>query len=250
MPFSRRRAVARKGRLAAGFLGLVVAGLSLIPPAWAQEEAETPEPSTAVEVDREQLRRQLAEAGVVTSAPRPGWSDYLRDVFMAVGGRFGNWLTGRLEGFSPEVARAIRIATVILVSLLFLLLIFLLVSRYRGTLRPPEERPEPRQEPLPKPEERGLVFWRSEMDHALAEGDAAKALQALWWWWANAIEARGVDPSWTTRELLTAAGRFDLRPLGRAFDRLAYGTDRLEVGQVRDLHRKISGSDGSPGATP
>jgi hypothetical protein len=61
------------------------------------------------------------------------------------------------------------------------------------------------------------------------------ALEAVWWWLAVSTMSREVDASWTSRELLEAAGRPDLRPLARDLDRMAYGPTRPSPGDVRQL---------------
>jgi hypothetical protein len=66
--------------------------------------------------------------------------------------------------------------------------------------------------------------WRRLLEERLASGDLAGGLEALWWWFAAALDLDGgVDPSWTTRELLRRARRPGLSGAAAALDVLMYG---------------------------
>ena len=75
--------------------------------------------------------------------------------------------------------------------------------------------------------------WKAELDRHLARGDVTAALEALWWWLACGLLPRDVDPSWTTRELISHAGRWDLTAWVRRLDRMIYGAEPPAVDEVR-----------------
>ncbi|MEM8997437.1 MAG: hypothetical protein AAGF23_21815, partial [Acidobacteriota bacterium] len=81
------------------------------------------------------------------------------------------------------------------------------------------------------------IDWRAELERRLADGDADGALDALWWWLAERLGVDGAEASWTTPELARRAGRRDLMPLVRRWDRLVYGGDAVHVDPVRALWR-------------
>ena len=65
--------------------------------------------------------------------------------------------------------------------------------------------------------------WEAELRRNLLKGDAAAAAEALWWWLASLLVGERAEPSWTSRELISRAGRRDLTPGVRRLDRLIYG---------------------------
>jgi hypothetical protein len=81
--------------------------------------------------------------------------------------------------------------------------------------------------------------WRAELEQRLSCGDAVGALPALWWWFARSIAGSRVDESWTSRELLAASRRHDLKQEVMNLDRMLYGTRRPNVEQVRDLFGQL-----------
>jgi hypothetical protein len=83
--------------------------------------------------------------------------------------------------------------------------------------------------------------WAAEAQARLARGDVRGALEAAWWWLATALSAT-VDPTATTRELVTGAGRSDLVPLARRMDALTYGAAPPTVADVRDLLKRVEGA--------
>ena len=183
---------------------------------------------------KDELRRLLLEDQTAIEAPRPGPFTYMYDAGRHVTELFFSWLSGHFTNIGGWVAQVVTYGTRILLVVLSIALVVLTVRhlrRQQGSAMPkivgsPEQ---------PRPERLGVEHWRRELLARLEAQDGAGALKALWWWWACVLEARDVDPSWTTRELLQATGRRDLRPVGRHFDFLAYGTDRVSVAEVRGL---------------
>ena len=219
----------------------------------ARQEAVVEDQAVARELNpeesKEELRRRLQTHRVDTEASRPGLTTFMADVGHRLSKLGSSWLSGRLGGLDPRLGDWITQGTRVLVVVAAILLVALLVRRFAD--RPWQVPTEMLSEPLEAPpEELGVEHWQLRIEEGLGRGDAAAALQALWWWWACRLQAREVDPSWTTRELLQAVGRDDLRALGRAFDVLAYGTDGASVQEVGSLWQRLRGSDPGIGADP
>ncbi len=81
--------------------------------------------------------------------------------------------------------------------------------------------------------------WRAEIERRLRAGQVEPALEAVWWWLARSLLAQTVDPAWTSRELLVAAGRHELSPLAATLDRMTYGSTRPSVPDVYGLLRRL-----------
>ncbi len=191
---------------------------------------------------KEDLRRRLQAHGVDTKATSPGPMAYLADVAQRFSELGSSWLSARIGGLDPKLGRWIIQGTRFLVVVAAILLVVLLVRRFAD--RPWQVTTDTSSEPFEAPpEELGVDHWQRRIEEGLSRGDAAAALKALWWWWACRLQAREVDPSWTTRELLRAVGRNDLRALGRAFDVLAYGTGGASIQEVDGLWQRLRGSD-------
>ncbi|MCP4657846.1 MAG: hypothetical protein GY856_20760, partial [bacterium] len=87
--------------------------------------------------------------------------------------------------------------------------------------------------PTERSDGRSQERWEAELGRHLAGGDVTAALEALWWWLACGLLPRDVDPSWTTRELISHAGRWDLAAWVRRLDRMIYGAEPPAVDEVR-----------------
>lgn len=77
--------------------------------------------------------------------------------------------------------------------------------------------------------------WRAELERRLAAGRVAEALEALWWWLARTVAGERAEPDWTSRDLVTRAGREDLRELVRRLDAFTYGPHRPAAEDLRRL---------------
>ncbi len=195
-------------------------------------------PATA---NPELVRRILAETGVDQTVRHQGWSSYLQTLAEAL----FEWTRSRLGGHAtllPILARLIPLITiglaVLVVIVLFLLLLRKALDSRQGRagrsvaadgLRGSPARPQ-----------RDREAWRGELERRLASGDVAATLEALWWWFASSLSSAPVDPSWTSRELLSRCRRQDLAPLASALDRLLYGLERPGVAELRDFAARIA----------
>ena len=216
------------------------------------QEFSSPKPAESAkegskEGSKEELQRRLTEHRVALTSSKPGPMAYLADVVRHLSQLSRSWFSGRLGGLDPQLSAWMTQGTRAMVVVLSILLVVLVVRRFsHRPWRVPAAEPTTPLES--RPEELGLDSWRRQVEEALSRGDVAAALNALWWWWACRLQAREVDPSWTTRELLRAVGRGDLRRLGRRFDYLAYGSEAVsaeEVGSLWHALQEPSGADGS-----
>ncbi len=210
-------------------LGAAVASMAATPP-------ESPQPAAA---DRVELAEVVQEAGVATAPASPGWSSYLKDLGVA----FVFFLARLFEGFDPQVGPAIVSFSVIGARILFLLtaalLGFLLVRWLVRRLRP-HEVAGPSVRTLPgtaaqDAEGRSSDEWAARLEGHLAAGEVAAACEALWWWLARSLLSAPVEASWTSRELLSHAGRNDLKASVRILDRLIYGATEPSPDDVHRL---------------
>ena len=215
----------------------VAIATALLPAAGATSENATPHPA-ALEGDRDQLRQVMLEARIATDRSRPGLTLWARDAGVA----FSRWMSGWMERVLPGFARVampyVEPALIVILALLAtVLLIFLArfaLDRWRrrapaanpgvvdlgATVKPPAARD-----------------WGEELRRRLASGDVAGGIEALWWWLASRLVADRAKPSWTSRELVTRAGRRDLLSAVRRLDRMMYGAARPstdEIGRLRN----------------
>lgn len=202
----------------------------------AAAPSEDPPPAAA---DRAGLEEVVAEAGVVTTPGAPGWASYLKDLGVA----FVLFLAQLFEGFDPKlVPVAGSVAVTVARVLLFLtsvVLILLLLRWLRHRLRRVKTAaPSVRELPETDTLDAGAVSadeWAARLESHLAAGEVAAACQALWWWLARSLVRAPVEGSWTSRELLSHAGRRDLTPSVRVLDRLIYGATKPGADDVRRL---------------
>lgn len=224
-----------RGLLGALLLAAVVTTAAAEPPP-DRRPPDRPEPA---EADRAALQEVVDGAGVATAPGAPGWSSYLKDLGVA----FVLFLAQLFEGFNPKLgltaaAVAATVARVLLVLagvLLAALLVRWLRHRFRGAAKAVRNvRTLPETDPA---EERTLSAdeWAARLEGHLAAGDVAAACQALWWWLARSLLRSPVEASWTSRELLSHAGRDDLTRSVRILDRLIYGAAKPGPDEVHRL---------------
>ena len=82
--------------------------------------------------------------------------------------------------------------------------------------------------------------WRAELDRRLDAGRTADALEAAWWWLARSLAGSRALPDWTSRDLVTQAGRPDLAGLVRRLDAFIYGPRRPALEDVRGLVDRLA----------
>ena len=217
-------------------LVLTIAILAALP---ALGAGEAPVPRQA---DPEALERVMAESRAETASTPPGLTLYVRDAATAV----SQWLVGLLERYLPGFGRfagwILEVVPAILYGLLALLLGILLARLARRWWRgraPAEPSPVTT---LPGPgaddrSRRDAAWWEGELRRRLHRGELGAALEALWWWLARVLETApsDVERSSTSRELISRAGRPDLRPLVGRLDRLIYGPDAPTAEELRRM---------------
>lgn len=198
-------------------------------PELASIEAEWAEPQSA-EPNRARLDRIYAEHDLDLYTERAGWAAYLGYLLE----RLDDWIAVRVTGFlnrllGSSTAWRNAIYGVIGAALVALLVWLALLLRSMLRQREPEQAPEVEvRAPSPAAGGADAAAWRAELDRRLAAGDLEAALEAAWWWLACSLAGSRVNPAWTSRELLVAAGRPDLGPAVRGLDAMIYGGQRLE----------------------
>ena len=178
-------------------------------------------PPSWVDADPKALRLALAEAKADGQLPTVGMLDYIADLL--------RWLQrgvfGVFERVAPWSERPVVERIVIYAALGTALLAAFLVAviaarrwRKRRALRAaePSAVPLPAAPALPAGDAR---WWQGELQRRLAEGRLRPALEAAWWWTARRLDPPGLDPSWTSGDLLRRSGAPSLRMPLRRLDR-------------------------------
>lgn len=220
-------------------LAVAVATLAAAPPDRRPPDRRSLEDPPPAAADRAGLEEVVAEAGVVTTPGAPGWASYLKDLGVAV----VLFLARLFEGFNPHLAPAagsvaVTVAKILLVLAFALLVVFLWRSLRQRVRRVGTAAPSVRELPETDAADAGagsVEEWAARLENHLAVGDVAAACQALWWWLARSLLRAPVEASWTSRELLSHAGRGDLIASVRVLDRLIYGAAEPGADDVRRL---------------
>ena len=187
----------------------------------------------AAEADHRIVAQIIQESHVATSLPGRSWSAYFGDLADAVIDRivaFVSPLKGYVDDLGPVLSVGIRILAFAVVVLAVAATAHLLIQRF---LRP--ATPEDDAVAIPSDREQRLrdeKAWRQELERRLARKDVTGALEALWWWMARSIAGAGVDPSWSSRELLANSQREDLSSELRGLDRMRYGTEPPSISEI------------------
>ena len=208
-------------------------------------------PPDWVSSDPEAMRRALAEAKAASKLPSPGMFDYLAD--------FIRWLQERVFGFLERVApwsgmplvERIAIYTALVSALVAAVAVAVMAARRwhkRRGLRAaaPSAVPLPSTPPLPTGD---AGWWQRELQRRLAEGRLRPALEAAWWWTARRLDPPGLDPSWTSGDLLRSAssspnqgGAGALRAPLRKLDRQLWGGGALARDEVESVVAELGGA--------
>lgn len=185
---------------------------------------ETLPPPAWTAADPAALREALAQAKASQKLPGPSFGEYVLDL--------GRWLSERVFG---AIGKALPWADLSLLEriafysalgaagLAALAVLVVAVRRWRS--RRDATRPaSPLTGPAPPPPPPGdAAWWLAELRRRLAAGALRPALEAAWWWTARRLDPPGLDPSWTTGELLRARDAAALRAPLRRLDRLMWG---------------------------
>ncbi|HSK79249.1 MAG TPA: hypothetical protein VLQ45_22545 [Thermoanaerobaculia bacterium] len=183
----------------------------------------------------------LAESGV-QQTPVPPESSYFQELWLA----FQQWVLDFLKRSTVSVPPAVLIGIAGVVAVLAVLLLArALLPRYRARQAKAREEAGAVVAVGAAPAPRDAASWRAELERRLAEGRAAEALEAAWWWLARSVAGDRVEPDWTSRDLLAQARREDprredprredLTDVVRRLDVLTYGPDRPGLQEVRTL---------------
>lgn len=181
--------------------------------------------------DRALLKDVMAEGAVATGTPRPQLVRYVGDVATAWIGGLLDWIFGS-DSFDETAIQLVRWMILALVAALLGMLGY---QWYRWWRTRHAVAPQRRDVEMLAPVVDPSIDWRTELERRLADGDADGALDALWWWLAERLGVDDAEASWTTPELARRAGRRDLMPLVRRWDRLIYGGGAVHVEPVRAL---------------
>lgn len=189
--------------------------------------------------DEALLRRVMDEQAVARALPEPSWLDYLWHLLRTAVEAVLRPVLSRLDGLPVQgLARALAVAALAAVALLAVGLAVRWLRRRRQAVLPGSDA-RGQAGAAPQDASRPAASWRGAFEERLAAGDVAGAVEALWWWLATAIAREPVDASWTTHELLTRAGRPDLRAIGVGLDRLTYAAARPGADDVRALATRL-----------
>lgn len=177
------------------------------------------------------LTRIYAETGAASAPSATDWSEYaVRVIEWAATLMFGG------DDAAVNVARFERMTVYLALAALLALMVLGAGTLWRA-LRPSltlvgldGAKPMPLSKAAPaRPE--------AEARARLDRGDLAGALEASWWWFARLALGRDPAAGMTTREVLRASHRTDLRAVGRDLDRLRFSPvspDRVEVRTLLD----------------
>ncbi|MBW8873425.1 MAG: hypothetical protein JF614_00535 [Acidobacteria bacterium] len=198
-------------------------------------------PALAVErvvpADRALLARVLASSGVERT-PAPPESSYLGElVRAAVDALMGAVTRGaRMLHLSRQ---ALIMAALVAAAVALFLVARALLPRLRRGRRPGTSEALAGVAATAPGRELDAAGWRAELERRLAAGRTAEALEAAWWWLARSLAGSRAEPDWTSRDLMTQAGRPDLAGLVRRLDAFIYGPRRPALEDVRGLVARL-----------
>jgi hypothetical protein len=179
------------------------------------------EPPAWTPADDEALRRALDAAGP-SELPGQSVGDYLmglaawlRDLFLETIGR-------ALPTPGWTVVENVALYVVLCAAAIGVVAFFAAAfRRFRRRSKPqPEGTPVEAASPGANAD---AEWWGAELTRRLEGGAWRAALEALWWWVARRLDPPGLDPSWTTGDLLHAGGAAPLREPLRRLERLQWG---------------------------
>jgi hypothetical protein len=200
--------------------------------------AVTPKTTIVPLVAARQVALGRALSGV-EQTPTPPPSSYLRDAVAQVVERLAGWWSQRSQNW-PLL---IKLLPLVLLGLLAIGLFFLIIRLVRA--RPLRAEALEKASPVtalsaPQPEWTA-EDWRRERIRALGEGRLSDALVACWWWLARSLAGPRAEAAWTSRDLLRAANRPDLRQPVAELEALRYGPRLPERDAVAGLVETLEG---------
>ena len=197
---------------------------TLPPPPWAA-------------ADEAALRRALDAAGP-SDVPRPSFGEYLLDLGAWLRDALLETLSRAMPSDGPGLFQRLALWTAVGAAAIAALVVLAVAAR---RLRRRAAAPTAAAAlAAPSPETSGdAEWWAGELVRRLEAGSLHGALAALWWWVARRLDPPGLEPSWTTGELLRASGRTGLREPLRRLDRLQWGTAEPRRDDVEALVRTL-----------
>jgi hypothetical protein len=231
---------------AAAVLGPALAVLALTAaassaePSPAQERRLAIDPPPAV-ADHQLIERLFRETGAERTVSEPSWREYASVIAAAIASGLDALLSGLKlrEALWPRVVAWVLLALVLAaLAVIVARALARLWARRRDRLRRTSATVLVEAEPGTQAG-RSRDAWRAEVEARLGLRQMDAALEAVWWWFACSLTERAVDPAWTSRELLEAAERGDLRPQAATLDRMIYGPTRPGPHEVRHLVRRL-----------
>ncbi len=193
----------------------------------------------AVPADRALLERVLASSGVERT-PAPPESSYAGELVRAAV-EILMAAVKRGAGMLHLSQTALTTAVFVAVAVALFLVVRALLPRLRRGRRPqvPAVLAGVAATTATTGRELDAAGWRAELERRLAAGRTAEALEAVWWWLARSLAGSRAEPDWTSRDLMTQAGRPDVAGLIRRLDAFIYGPCRPALEDVRGLVARL-----------
>jgi hypothetical protein len=185
---------------------------------------ETLPPPSWTAADPAALREALAQAKASQKLPGPSFAEYMLN--------FGRWLQERIFGavgkalpwLDAAIVERVALYTALGAAALAALAVLLAAVRRWRARREAVGRAVALEGAAPSALPPGdAAWWLVELRRRLAAGALRPALEAAWWWTARRLDPPGLDPSWTTGQLLRAGAAAPLRTPLRRLDRLLWG---------------------------
>jgi len=206
--------------------------LILVAPAAAEEL-----PGGPVRGDLDLMREVTRTDGVDVSPARPGLTSYASDAATT----FIDWVGDRLRPMTGPLEALAELISLIGWNTLVMATLAVIVVSIALWLKRRAERGRVLRPVVPAAitalESRAPIepLWNDRLAERLAADDVAGALEAIWWSLAGRLVGSRVDPAWTSRDLVRAAGRHDLMPAIRRLDRMIYARSRPAIAEVQRL---------------
>jgi hypothetical protein len=218
----------------------VVALATLLAAVLSAGAARAQEASGEGSADHALVERLLRETGAERKLSDPAWNEYLLALMAAADRRLRALLSGLHVGeahWLRVVAWALLGAVAVtLVAIVVRWLVQLWARRRAGR---PDEPVTIVEAGSPAASGHPREAWRAEIEARLGLQRIDAALEALWWWFACSLTTGAIDPAWTSRELLQATQRGELRPQAATLDRMIYGSARPGAEEIRRFLRRL-----------
>ncbi len=222
-----------------------------LPWAAVADEVRAAEAAPQSTADRRLLDSIYEQHGIDGRANEPDAGLYFQDLGRALGDSVTSWLDRHLGTFASATSAIIgpvAYGLLLLLAVASLALWGRILWRRRGASGTTDPSLQRLDTPRPGGEAQGAaVTWEAQLRQAIDADDVPEAMEALWWWLAEALDTVA-DAAWTSRELVLRAGRRDLLPQVRRLDRLIYSSGQPAIGDVvglwDDLQRRVTTSAG------